>query len=318
MRRALVLGAALVLDTVTRQPQPHPVEAIGSLIARAKRRRTHRGRASDFVEGAVALGVVTLGAAAVAGALGRGIRRSTRPTLAIAAEAALLHPAMALDALVEAGLEVAAALEMGEMDEARRLLSWHLVSRDTTRLPPALIASAAVESMSENLCDSVVAPACAYLAAGLPGAWAYRVVNTADAMVGYRTTEFEWYGKAAARADDVLNLGPSRWTAALIRAASPNRGDGRWTTLPREARRAAGPNAGWPMAALALALDVRLEKPGVYVLNPDGRAPGTDDIVRAAALIRRAAAVGWASVLGCSAIGDLLTLRPSVGSAVAS
>ena len=77
---------------------------------------------------------------------------------------------------------------------ARRHLAWDLVSRDTSALDASHCASAAIESLAENLCDPVVAPACAYLAAGLPGAWVYRVVNTADAMFGYRTPELIWYG----------------------------------------------------------------------------------------------------------------------------
>ena len=204
-----------------------------------------------------------------------------------------------------------AALETGDLDGARRSLARDLVSRDTGALDASLCASAAVESMAENLCDSVVAPACAYLAAGLPGAWVYRVVNTADAMFGYRTPDLLWYGKPAARADDLLNFVPARLAAALIVMAVASRPLPRGRSrpalaeilrrLPHEASRAAGPNAGWPMAAAALALGIRLRKSGTYTLNAAGAPPEAADVDAAATLIRRAAWLGTGLVAAAAA-----------------
>ena len=127
---------------------------------------------------------------------------------------------------------------------------------------------------------------------GLPGAALYRFANTADAMWGYRDRR-EWSGKFAARADDVVNLIPARLTAlALLGAGSLRRGG--LAALAREAGRTASPNSGWPMAALALALGVRLGKPGVYVLNPDGAVPGPADcVLRCGAWRSPAPCSGW-------------------------
>lgn len=109
------------------------------------------------------------------------------------------------------------APERDDLAEARRLLSWHLVSRPTADLSADEVAAAAIESLAENLSDSLVAPALAYLLGGLPGMAIYRLVNTADAMWGYRNTRYKRLGKAAARLDDALNLLPARLTAALLR-----------------------------------------------------------------------------------------------------
>ncbi len=295
-----------MLDRVVGQPRLHPVRAIGSLLDAARRRRRARSDLGALCEGAAAVvGVAALGAA-VAGLLGgRRLRRAIGRPGAAVVEAVALQPALALEALLEAGAGVAAALRSDDLPTARQRLARDLVSRDTSALDERLVASAAIESMAENFCDSVVAPVCAFLVGGLPGAWAYRVVNTADAMFGYRTPDLFWYGKSAARADDVLNLVPARLSALLLLGAGTGRIAGSAESsaalrfrrvldaLPEEARRAAGPNAGWPMAAAALLLGVRLEKPGVYVLNAAGAAPRAADIERAAVLIRRAA---WLAV----------------------
>ncbi len=325
--KTLALAGALLLDRVVGQPALHPVRAIGALLGGAHRIRASRTPAASLVEGAAALALVSGLASLAAGWLtprpggtsGRvasALRRRTgqRPDLlAIGCEAALLHPAMALEALTEAGEGVASALRSGELEQARKRLARDLVSRDTRSLDSSLMASAAIESMAENLCDSVVAPACAYLAAGLRGAWVYRVVNTADAMFGYRTAEFIWYGKPAARTDDLLNYLPARISALLIALVAqriplpPTRARPPGNEIPSRVRSqahlAAGPNAGWPMAAAAIVLGVRLEKPGAYVLNADGAPPGPDDIGRAATLVRRAAWLGVSLALAAEAAG---------------
>jgi adenosylcobinamide-phosphate synthase len=167
-----------------------------------------------------------------------------------------------------------------------------LVSRDVTQLDAAQVRESAIESLAENLNDSVVAPVFWFLLLGLPGAALYRFANTADAMWGYRGEragrDWEWAGKCAARADDVLSWLPARITALLIALA--RRGIA-WTPLRVEAGRTASPNSGWPMAAMALALDVRLGKPGAYVLNGQARAPWAADGAQAQALAARA--VAW-------------------------
>jgi adenosylcobinamide-phosphate synthase len=189
--------------------------------------------------------------------------------------------------------EVQAALEAGDLDEARRLLSWHLVSRPTAELRPDEVAAAAIESLAENISDSLMAPALAYLLGDLPGLAVYRLVNTADAMWGYHTERYELLGKAAARLDDLLNLLPARLTALLLALAAQlacGRGSAAWATALRHAGRTTSPNAGWPMAAMAGALDTVLTKREHYSLGDGSRSPD-------AAMIREARRIARAAVL---------------------
>ena len=139
----------------------------------------------------------------------------------------------------------------------------------------------AIETLAENLNDSVVAPVFWFLLLGLPGAALYRFANTADAMWGYpgvyKGENWAWAGKWAARADDVLSWVPARITALLLLLVQGARGLGLLARLPAEAIKTPSPNSGWPMAAMALSLKVALRKPGVYVLNPQGRAAQAAD-----------------------------------------
>ncbi len=167
------------------------------------------------------------------------------------------------------------------LDAGRHRLAM-LVSRDTTNLSETEVRESAIESLAENLNDSVVAPIFWFVLFGLPGAAVYRFANTADAMWGYRGlrngVNWEWTGKWAARADDVLSWVPARITALILKLLS----DGvALKSLRDEARKTPSPNSGWPMAAMALALNVRLQKPGVYALNPSGRSPEPIDAVLA-------------------------------------
>jgi adenosylcobinamide-phosphate synthase len=167
------------------------------------------------------------------------------------------------------------------LDAGRKRLAM-LVSRDTTNLSEIEVRESAMESLAENLNDSVVAPIFWFVLFGLPGAAVYRFANTADAMWGYRGlrsgVNWEWTGKWAAWADDVLSWLPARITAWLIKLLSQGLD---FKNLSLEARKTPSPNSGWPMAAMALALGVRLQKPGVYVLNPSGRPAEPKDAVLA-------------------------------------
>ncbi|MBE7472864.1 MAG: cobalamin biosynthesis protein CobD [Anaerolineae bacterium] len=181
-----------------------------------------------------------------------------------------LKPIFAYRNLRRAVLSVGAALAEQNLTEARRLLSWHLVSRNTGDLSAAEVAGAAIESLAENLTDSLTAPLLAYTGGGLRAAWAYRFINTADAMWGYRTPEFEQLGKFPARLDDVLNWLPARLTGWLLVAAAwftrENAANAARTMLADHSR-TASPNSGWTMSAMAGALEVTLDKRGVYQLT---------------------------------------------------
>lgn len=162
------------------------------------------------------------------------------------------------------------------LDEGRAQLA-RLVSRDVTQLDATQVRESAIESLTENLNDSLVAPVFWFFVLGLPGAALYRFSNTADAMWGYPGErggrDWHWAGKWAARADDVLSWIPARLTALLLWLWGPAGRRGLAArSLRTEARKTPSPNSGWPMAAAALLLNLRLAKPGVYVLNPEGQA----------------------------------------------
>lgn len=184
----------------------------------------------------------------------------------------------------------------------RARLAW-LVSRDVSQLGPHQVRESAIESLAENLNDSVVAPLFWFMVLGLPGAALYRFANTADAMWGYPGWRrdgrgprryWAWAGKWAARADDLLSWLPARLTALLL--AWPARL--RWAVLRAEAGKTPSPNSGWPMAAMALRLAVRLGKPGTYVLNPAALSPAPHHT--RLALGWAEVAVRWAGGLSCA------------------
>jgi adenosylcobinamide-phosphate synthase len=192
----------------------------------------------------------------------------------------LLKPMLAWRMLCDEVAAVEVALQTS-LAAGRERLSW-LVSREVSALTEAQVRESAIETLAENLNDSVVAPLFWFAVAGLPGAVLYRWANTADAMWGYRGTRggrvWTWAGKWAARADDVLSWLPARLTAALLWAGVSW---GRWRRLAMEAAKTPSPNGGWCMGAMALALGVRLGKPGVYVLNAAAQAPVAADTWKA-------------------------------------
>ena len=193
----------------------------------------------------------------------------------------LLKPLLSLALLQSEARAVETALGQS-LAAGRARLAW-LVSRDVQQLDAAAVRESAIESLAENLSDSVVAPLFWFVLLGLPGAALYRFANTADAMWGYPGMRggryWQWAGKWAARADDVLSWLPARLTALLLWLAAG--GCVRWAALRAQARVTPSPNGGWPMGAMALALGVRLAKPGVYAINAAGRAPQAQDTRRA-------------------------------------
>jgi adenosylcobinamide-phosphate synthase len=294
MSRALPFSLALAFDVGFGElpAAGHPVVVGGWVIACLAGKPTGRaGR--DIARGALALALPAAGAWAV----GLVVERRAKGIVRLALVAWLLKSSFALRGLLDAAARVDHALGSDELDEARRQLPW-LVSRPVQDLDRAHMCSAAIESLGENLTDSYIAPLLAYALGGLPAAMAYRVVNTADAMLGYRG-DLEYLGKAAARLDDVANLLPARLTAAALVLSAPAVGlSGRSAlgTAMRDAGRTASPNAGWPMAATAGALGVWLEKPGTYRLGT-GAAPDVIHLNAARRLVIAAAAVATAAYI---------------------
>ena len=214
--------------------------------------------------------------------------------------ALVLKSTFSLRELWRAALEVKRMLVEKELDEARSRLH-SLVERDTAELSAPLAVSATVESVTENASDSFVAPLFYFLVLGVPGAIAYRVVNTLDAMIGYRG-KYEHMGKFTARLDDIANLLPARLTALLlVMAAFVSRRNGRasWQVMLRDHVRTESPNAGWPMSAAAGALRVQLEKVPYYRLG-EAKAPLTPQTIDAALGLVGVSALIW--VIICFAV----------------
>ena len=174
------------------------------------------------------------------------------------------------------------ALLTGDLDVARQRLSY-IVGRDTQDLNSSEISRATIESVAESLVDGIVAPLFWAVIGGAPGALIYRTANTLDSMVGHRTPAYEKFGKSSARIDDLMNWVPARLCALMICLF---RVPASWPKVRREAAAHASPNAGWPEAAMAYALDVRLGGTNLYdgepvqvpIFNLSGRAAGVDDI----------------------------------------
>lgn len=292
---AAALWLALLVDRWLGEPPVrwHPVVWMGHYLgwagARIAPSAAQAGQDADiprFVLGALAWG---LGAAVVAvpAVLIQQWLLNWHALAGMLVLGLLLKPLLAWRMLREEVLGVETALS-SSLPAGREQLA-RLVSRDVQVLEAAEVRESAIESLAENLNDSVVAPLFWFALLGLPGAALYRYANTADAMWGYRGLragrDWTWAGKWAARADDVLSWLPARLTALLLLLA---RGGLSWRALLTQAPRTPSPNSGWPMAAMALALDVRLAKPGVYVLHETGRRPEPADTARAVQLGERA------------------------------
>jgi adenosylcobinamide-phosphate synthase len=309
-----VLALAVALDLLLGDPPNrwHPVAWLGRLIGLG--RRLAPSQPEDLALYGTFLLLIVAGVA-TGGALAAGALLGALPGIAAPlAQGWLLKCSLSLRGLPAAVEIVRGHLVAGDLAGARRQVAWHLVSRPTADLDEGAVASAAVESLAENLTDGLVAPICFYVAgallgsvgAGLALAWAYRAVNTADAMIGYREAELEYLGRAAARTDDAANYVPARVAAwALVAGAWLARESAADAArvLRRDGRRTASPNAGQTMAAIAGALGVSLEKPGHYRLG-DGAPPDVATIDRALRVER------WAAALCVGAAALALVARP--------
>lgn len=284
----LAVCMALLVDRLGEPPTwAHPVVGMGRFLGLF--RLTRLKPAAGFTAGALAwlLGAMAVGSLALLleGWVLNALQPWAAPWRLVAAAMVLgllLKPLLAWRMLADEALAVETALAES-LDAGRARLS-RLVSRDTAALTETEVREAAIETLAENLNDSVIAPLFWFVLAGLPGAAIYRFANTADAMWGYRD-EREWCGKWAARADDALSWLPARLTALALMPTSLG-------LLAREARRTPSPNSGWPMAAMALRLGLRLGKPGVYTLNAGGRAPQAGAVQVACRLAAQAVVAG--------------------------
>lgn len=262
-----VAAIAMLIDRILGYPNGlqdtigHPVQWIGSVIAAEDAALNEGG--SRRMKGAVAVAVMIALVLAVTVPLTLWLRGLDSGWIAEALLASALLSQKSLDDHVYA---VAAGLRKSLA--AGREAVRHVVGRDPEQLKRSDIVKGAIESLAENMSDGVTAPLFWLLVAGLPGIALYKAVNTADSMIGYRSQRYREFGWAAARLDDGLNLVPSRvtgWLIALAAAILPVvSGKNAAGAMVRDARRHASPNAGWPEAAMAGALGVRLGGPRSY------------------------------------------------------
>lgn len=265
---AAALGLALVVDALFGEPEPlyrrvpHPVVLIGRLIGRLDA-ALYGATASA---GAQRLAGVVLLAVVLAVAVGVALlveAAAARLPVGWIVEGLVMSTLLAQRSLVAHVAAVADGLRRGLA--AGRLAVARIVGRDPERLEAHAVARAALESLAENLSDGVVAPLFWGALLGLPGMAAYKALNTADSMVGHRTARHRHIGWASARLDDLANLVPARLTALLLVVVAPaGRRSAALAACRRDAPQHRSPNAGWPEAALAGALDVRLAGPRCY------------------------------------------------------
>ncbi len=299
---ALLLEAAVGYPDAVHDRLPHPVVGVGRAIDALERRwnTPTRPEGERRILGVAALALVG-GGAALAGVLASRALRPRGPA-GTAALTLLATTGLAQRSLYQHVQAVLRALEGDDLAAARTAVG-RIVGRDTQGLDEAGVVAAALESLAESFNDGVVAPAFWLAVGGLPGVFAYKAVNTADSLVGHREPRWKNFGWASARADDAMNLAPARLAGALLCAA----GGGGWRVMARDAGKHASPNAGWPEAAMAGALGVRLGGPATYdgVLTDrpsfgDGPPPGAADLRRGLDLYLRACGLLWL-VMGAAA-----------------
>ena len=248
---------ALVLDSLMGEPIwlwariPHPVQIMGGAIAKFDQKLNLGG--ARRLKGIFALAILIVGFTG----LGWGLAAVPDAGALEVLGAAIL---IGHRSLVQHVAAVATALGQ-DLDSGRQAVSM-IVGRDTENLDSSAVARGAIESAAENFSDGVVAPVFWFVLFGLPGIMAYKLVNTADSMIGYRSEKYLEFGWAAARLDDVMNFFPARITAALI-ALSMLSKPALWV-IRQDAGHHRSPNAGWPEAAMAGAMGVALSGPRVY------------------------------------------------------
>lgn len=254
----LLLGYGL--DRLIGDPDdwPHPIRFFGSLIARGER-FFNRSRLR-FWKGAM----LTISLCVLTYLFFYGLNQLTatiHPVFVVLTNTVFVWYGLANHSLIKEGRAVFDVLEREGVEAGRRQLS-RIVGRDTSRLSPQQIRIAVLETMSENLSDGVVAPLFFYSLAGIPGMMTYKMINTLDSMIGYRSERYEQFGKFAARLDDVANFLPARLTAVLMTLVTGNRRGLR--AAGQYGHRHKSPNAGYPEAALAGILNCRFGGPNVY------------------------------------------------------
>ena len=295
-----VLIVAVVLEMVGREPPKwlHPTVWIGRTVTIAEA-NAPTSRNGGFIIGVMILLLVTgfWGGAAYFAAAGL---RDVHQVAYVLVGGFLLKTTFSVKMLHQTAARVRELLTAGDMAGVRAQMS-SLVSRDPSQLTAEQATAATVESVSENIADSIIGPWLAFALFGLPGAVAYRAINTLDSMIGYHG-RYEYLGKASARFDDLVNLIPSRLAGLLLVVASlvlpGQKASDAWRIMLRDHGKTESPNAGWTMSGMAGALGVELEKADHYRLGDARRQVEPEDITRTVRTMYVVAGAGLLLALG--------------------
>jgi len=318
LKRAALLCAAFAADVLLGDPRwwPHPVRGFAALASageRVARKFTHTDPRREAIAGAlIAAGIVCFTYGSSRASVTASAERDA--SLGVACELLLAWTTLATRDLLAEARAVTLALEAGSLEEARHRLA-RIVGRDTAALDESEIARATIETLAESACDGIVAPLCALAAGGVPLALAFKAASTLDSLIGHNESPYTYFGRFAARLDDVACWLPARLTAlgiASFATLSGGSSSAAFATWRADGRFHASPNAGRPEAAMAGALGVRLGganaydgvvRPAAY-LGADFRPPQVADIRRAMRLISLVASGTAVALCACSVAYD--------------
>ena len=280
---AIILG--FVLDFIFGDPRwlPHPICFIGKLISITEKavRRFCGEKPEGLLMGGFVLVVIVLTVTFAVPYFILTLAEMYSPVLAFAVETFMFYQIFAMRSLKEASLQVYDGLKSGDLQEARKKLSW-IVGRDTAELTDEEVAKAAVETVAENTSDGVIAPLFFMFIGGAPLAFLYKAINTMDSMVGYKNDKYLYFGRCAAKLDDVANFIPARISGLLMVAAAyflNMDASGSWRIFKRDRRHHLSPNSAMTESAAAGALGIKLGG-GHFYIGDEVKKTDAEDIVK--------------------------------------
>ena len=292
----LVVVIALAIDAIVGDPDwvwrrlPHPVTWIGACVGFLDHRLNRQGQSQRIqkLAGVATIALLTIFAFVVGLVITGALKGTIGETVVLGLVSSIF---IAQRSLYQHVACVHAAFKSDGLDEARTFVAM-IVGRDASRLDETAICRAAIESTAENFSDGIVAPVFWLALLGLPGLLAYKAINTADSMIGHRCAKYQWFGWAAARLDDLVNIVPARLSGAMIAFMAPSANGSiaaSFRVMMREATHHRSPNAGWPESAMAGALGIALAGPRFYkdvladdpFFNSHGGPATRNDITRA-------------------------------------
>lgn len=272
--RALLIAAAILVDRVIGDPRscPHPVQLLGWLISQFERSWNRGSARARLVKGFCLVTLVTITTAGISWALEQWLSQTY---LGLVLLIWLMSTTLAVNSLCRHALQVYTPLVAKDLDRARHYTSY-IVGRDTECLTASEIIRAVVETIAENTSDGITAPMFYLLLFGLPGAMTYKAINTLDSMLGYKDERFLYFGRAAAKLDDIANYLPARLSALLLIPVAKilnYDATSAWRYSWRDAKKHQSPNSGWLEAGFAGALGVQLGGLNYYQGVAEWRAP---------------------------------------------